>query len=364
MRRRSGSRLDGTDAWRARLARRACAGFAAVILSAAGAAGAARAADADADATSGALGAGRMRALDVRFDNDSFATWPHDDGWYTAGFAASWLSETAGEDGPHARAARLACAWLGCGGGARAWRLGTLTHRLTTPTDTAPSVPQPHDRPYAATLALGTGIVVREPALQHRFEVRAGVLGPAPLGEPVQNGVHRALGVKPANGWDTQVRPRALLQLGWSRLARHGAPGRRVDWVHRFAADLGTVHVGAGVGAMLRAGAPPAGPGWPGEPAGAWAADRVGGAWHVYAGGWLRAIAVDRTIDGRTFGYRTRTEPEPLGGELFVGASAWVSREWRLEATMTLRAVEFDAPEAPRERAQRFATLSVHWDGR
>jgi hypothetical protein len=179
----------------------------------------------------------------------------------------------------------------------------------------------------------------------------------------VQNGVHRALGLKPARGWDAQVRPRALLQLGGSRLVRHGAPGRRVDWVHRVAADLGTVHAGAGLGAMLRAGAPPAGPDWPGEPVAAWAADRIGGAWHVYAGAWLRVIALDRTIDGRTFGYRTRTEPEPLGGELFAGAVLRIAPQWRVEATMTLRAVEFDAPAAPAERRQRFATLSLHWTG-
>ncbi len=357
MRRRNDPRLHDVGASRAGPGTRGAPTRAAVaaVLVACGACPAAGATDAPA-------ATGRLRAVDVRLDNDSFATWPHDDGWYTSGLLVQWL-RTADGDGAHARAARAACAWLGCGADARAYRLGSLTHRLMTPTDTDPSVPQPHDRPYAAWLALGAGVVVREPERQYRVELRLGALGPAALGEPTQNGVHRALGLDGAHGWDTQLRPRAVVQIGGSRLARLGAPGARFDAVHRIAAEAGTLFVHAALGAMLRLGSPPAAPDWPGEPAAAWA-DGGGRAWHLFAGGELRVVAVDRTIDGPAFGHGPRTEPKPFGGDLFAGAVLRVSRDWRLALTMTLRAVEFEAPDAPAERAQRFATLAAHWAGR
>lgn len=126
---------------------------------------------------------GRLRAFEITFDNDRLATWPHQDRWYTSGLMLHWVSEPD-EQGPQARLARRACAWIGCGPDARLYRLDALEHQIHPPTDTRRTDPQPSDRPYAGWLALGTGLLAREPDTLHRLDARIGVLGPAALGEP------------------------------------------------------------------------------------------------------------------------------------------------------------------------------------
>jgi hypothetical protein len=299
--------------------------------------------------------------VSLQLDNDSFATWPHDDRWYTSGLVARWVRETGDAD-LHGRVAAAWCSWADCGTGARSYRLTTLAHRIHTPADTARTDPQPHDRPYGAWLSIGTGVLVREPDVQQRIELGLGVVGPAALGEPVQNGVHRWLGLDESRGWRWQLRSRPAVQAGWSRLVRAGAPGARLDRVGRLALDAGTLRGVVSAGAMLRWGEPPAGPSWPGEPMADWGGTPDDtGRWHVFAGADLRLVGWDRLLDGPATGYASLARPEPLGGDVFAGASLRVARDWRVDLAMTLRSAGFDSPQGPAYPSQRYGTMQLRW---
>lgn len=315
----------------------------------------------------GPLDTGRLRAFAVFLDNDSLATWPHDDRWYTSGVGLRWIHE-AGGTGLHARVGEAWCAGSACGDGARIFRVTTLVQRLYNPADSSLDRPQPNDRPYAGWLAIGSAVVLREPSSQARFEVQLGVIGPGALGEPVQNGVHRLLGLDEARGWRSQLRPRATLQFGAAGLGRHRGPLAGLDGVHRVALDVGTVTARASAGAMLRWGTPPDGPTWPTEPLAPWVdGDDESGRFHLFAGFDARAVGYDRLVDGEAFEHAPAVRPEPLVGEVFAGASFALARAWRLDFSMTLRSAEFEAPgdpaDAPAYRRQRFGTLQLRWAG-
>ncbi|HEY7767443.1 MAG TPA: lipid A-modifier LpxR family protein, partial [Longimicrobium sp.] len=75
---------------------------------------------------------------------------------------------------------------------------------IYTPRRDAPT-PLEGERPYAAWLYAGAEAVVDGPGRQRSLVVQMGVVGPAALGEPVQNGVHRLNGSQPQVGWAHQL---------------------------------------------------------------------------------------------------------------------------------------------------------------
>jgi lipid A 3-O-deacylase len=103
------------------------------------------------------------------------------------------------------------------------------------------------DRPHAAWLfgavqlqrLAGTGL--------QSLELRAGVTGPAALGEPVQNGVHRLLHNRLEAGWDHQLPTRLGIIADYDATRSFGSPSSRP--ASRFVA----ADVGATVGTLRRA---------------------------------------------------------------------------------------------------------------
>jgi len=302
----------------------------------------------------------RLQALELRIDNDQFALTPaEDERWYTHGFVARATYDAAA-DAPDARTLATWCAAvIGCDPGARTLRTVSLQQAIHAPAYPGTPAPQPADRPFAATLALGLEIASEGERTRQALALRLGVVGPAALGEPVQNTLHRLIGETAAAGWPWQVRAQPLVEFGWSRLVRRDLPVAGMDWVGRTAATLGTPITQAALGAMLRAGLPPARPGWPGEPAPL----GRGRDWHVFAGAEARAVARNVLIDGERYGGATSTvRREAWGGDLFAGVSLAPAADWRLEFTVVLRAVEFSAPgETAALRPQRFGMLALRW---
>jgi hypothetical protein len=304
----------------------------------------------------------QLRAFEFRLDNDTFAsTRREDERWYTSGGFLR-LAFDAPRD---AADARLAAAWcervLACDPGSRTLRVATLSQRIYTPAFTATPGPQPFDRPYAAALALGAASVVAGERTRQTLELQLGAVGPAALGEPVQNGIHSLLGQPKAQGWPWQVRPQPLVQVGWSRLSSHrsGVPG--VDAVLRAGALLGTPQTQAELGAMVRFGGAGAAPAWPGESIGVRAPD----GWQFFAGVEGRAVARDALIDGATFGYDSRVRREPFAGSAFVGASVGPLHDWRIEFTFAVHSVPFSSPvETYPFRPQRIGTIGLRWQPR
>ena len=304
--------------------------------------------------------AARLQVLEFQLDNDQFAFTPaRDERWYTSGE----FLRLAFDARPDAPDARLAAAWcthvLACDPGATIHRVWSLGHAIYTPQFPGTQAPQPDDRPYAASLHGGLATVVHGASVRQTLELKLGVVGPAALGEEVQNLLHRTIGQSQVQGWGWQVRAQPLAELGWSRLSRHRL-GPGVDWVGRAAVQLGTPVTQAGAGAIVRMGRLADGPGWPGETV----LTRGGapGAWQLYAGLQARAVARNRLVDGAAYGYDSQVRREPWGGDLLAGGSVALAADWRLEYTFALRAVEFSAPNRSSAlQAQRIGTFVLHW---
>lgn len=303
--------------------------------------------------------AAQLRAFEFALDNDQFAfAARRDERWYTSGgFIRAAFDAPAGS-----LAARLADAWCAvgpaCDRGARTFAVASLNHEIYTPGYPGTTVPQPYDRPYAGVLTLGLDTVVAGERTRQTLSLRAGTIGPAALGETVQNGIHRVLSQPTTQGWGWQVRAQPALQLGWSRLVAWHEPGSGFDVVGRAALRLGTPVTDAAVGAMLRAGSRPIGPSWPGETIGV----REPEGWQGFAGVEARAVAYDATIDGSTYHYASLVKREPIVGRAFLGASVGLFGDWRLEFTLAVHSVPFSAPLEPVAlRPQRIGTIGLRW---
>jgi len=302
----------------------------------------------------------QLRAFEFVLDNDQFAfTPPAEERWYTSGgFIRAAFDAPAGSAD-----ARLAAAWcrvvFGCDRDARILRVLSLNQTIYTPGSPASTAaPQPYDRPYAAALTLGADSVVIGASTRQTLSLRLGAVGPAALGEPVQNGIHRVLGQAPTLGWGWQIRAQPVAQLGWSRLSSLGGPGAGPDVVLRTAVLAGTPVTEAALGVMLRFGARPTGPTWPGETLGA----SKSGGWHGFAGIEGRAIARDALIDGRPYAYVSRIEREPFAGSAFVGASFGAFADWHLDLMLALHTVPFSSPVEPATmKPQRIGTIGLRW---
>jgi hypothetical protein len=307
-----------------------------------------------------AAAAGGVRVLEFQLDNDQFAFTPaRDERWYTSGEFLRIAFETP-RDAPDAR---LAAAWcshvLGCDTGSTIHRVWSLGHAIYTPQFPGTQSPQPDDRPYAAALYGGVATVVHGEFVRQTLELKLGVVGPAALGEEVQNLLHRIIGQAQVQGWQWQVRAQPLVALGWSRLSRHRL-GSGFDWVGRTALELGTPVTQAGAGAIVRMGRLADGPAWPGEIG--LASGGVPGAWQLYAGLQINAVARNRLVDGMTYGYASQVVTEPWGGELLAGGMLALTAEWQLAYTFALRAVEFSAPNRGRAlQAQRIGSIALRW---
>jgi lipid A 3-O-deacylase len=118
-----------------------------------------------------------------------------------------------------------------------------LAQEIFTPRHNAPS-PVPGDRPYAAWLFGEYGY--RRPAGSWltTLTMRAGVTGPAALGEQVQNNVHRLLGNHLEEGWSHQLPTRLTLALRADEtrlLVSGGTPGPSRQLAATLGGTLGTI---------------------------------------------------------------------------------------------------------------------------
>lgn len=310
--------------------------------------------------TASAVAGAGLRAIELRVDNDQFGfTGPSDERWYTSGVVLQGAFDAA----PDAPDARLAAAWcvriVACDPGARTLRVLSLSHRIFTPQLVSPSVPRPLDWPFGASLAFGSAIVVDGERTRQALGLELGVIGPAALGGPVQNALHRIIGQPRVEGWDAQVRAQPAVQLYWSRLARYRLDGfEGVDAVLRTGLRAGSPLTQAELGASLRFGRRPDGPSWPGESIG----DRGRPGWHGFVGVEARAVAHDAMIDGDTYRVPSQVSHRPFAGSAFIGASWGTADGWRLDLALALQSVPLDAPgDTAWMRPQRIGTIGLRW---
>lgn len=295
--------------------------------------------------------------VELRLDNDQFAfTRGERERWYSHGAFLAAAYEPAPEHWDATALRALCAALLDCGVDARVLRVLSLGHTIHTPASTRIAEPQPDDRPYAATLHAGLAAVSHGPAVRHTLAVRVGAVGPAALGEPVQNAIHSLIGEPQARGWGGQVPAQPLLELAWSRLARVGLPWPQADGVLRTMIQLGTPLTQASVGAALRYGPGALEPAWPGETG---LPERLRG-WRVLAGVELRAVALDALIDARGLPYASGVTHAPWVGEAFAGVGWPLGDRWTLDATVVWRTIDFESPARDAlPGSQRFGMLSL-----
>jgi lipid A 3-O-deacylase len=151
--------------------------------------------------------------------------------------APAWIARTIGAPAcTDARAIGSACVLSGF----------SVGQEIYTPRH---NVPEPvfGDRPHAAWLFSAVQLRRIEGTGLQSLDLRAGVTGPAALGEPVQNGVHRLLHNQLEAGWDHQLPTRLGIIADYDATRSFGP--RSSHATSRFVA----ADVGATVGTLRRA---------------------------------------------------------------------------------------------------------------
>ena len=151
----------------------------------------------------------------------------------------------------------------------RRWSVGlALGHNIYTPEDKQRLDPILGDRPYAGWLYAGAMLQSRTETMLETLELDLGVVGPAALGEQVQNNWHRYVAHVPeARGWSNQLRnePGALLVYERRRsmlstpvtepvLQSFLGSDLGFDVLGNLSGSVGNVLTYAGAGATLRFG--------------------------------------------------------------------------------------------------------------
>lgn len=294
------------------------------------------------------------------FENDLFA---NTDEGYTNGFKLTWASadvsdyieagnlpdwfysmaNTLNVFDPEEDAGRVRSVGLSFG------------QKMFTPSDTAATVPDPADRPYAGWLYFGAAFFSRTDNVLDAFEIQLGVVGPASLAEETQRLVHELRDIPVPNGWDYQLGNEPGLVLTYERKVRLfalGEPGTGpgMDLIGHLGAALGNVATYANTGVLLRAGwnlprdfgptvIRPSGANVP--PATAHdVVLRRGFGLYLFAGADGRAVARDIFLDGSTFEDSPSVDKEPLVGDLSAGLAA-TTGPLRLTFALVYRSEEF-----------------------
>ena len=110
------------------------------------------------------------------------------------------------------------------------------------------------DRPFAAYLYVGSTLnFLYKDESNLKLGAQIGIVGPAALGKPIQEFVHRAFGLYKPSGWEYQVDNDFEINLS----AEYNRLLARASWADvslTSYADLGNGFTGAGIGPMFRLG--------------------------------------------------------------------------------------------------------------
>jgi len=291
--------------------------------------------------------------LSLQWENDIF-TGQGTDRHYTNGLRFSLLRGEDQAPGWVLKASR-ALPWFPAGGRVRSsWALG---QNLYTPEDIKTADLVQDDRPYAAWLYAGAGLVMENGRVLDIMEISVGMVGPTALGEEVQKGIHAAIDSPEPRGWRNQLPDELALQAIWQRKWRRvhdgGGRGLGVDLLPHLGGALGNVFIYGAAGGTVRLGwglpadyGPPCiQPALPGSEFFA-PSRRLGG--YLFLGGETRIVLRNLFLDGSTFGTSHSVERRWLVADLQAGAAV-VLRSVRLAYTYVVRTEEFlgqDGPDA------------------
>ena len=282
--------------------------------------------------------------LNIQWENDAFIL-DGQDKHYTNGLRFSFLRPDDRVPSWVLKSAR-AVPWFPKGGRIRpAWSLG---QSLYTPEDIKTTELVEDDRPYAAWLYVGAGLVVENGRILDVMEFSLGVVGPAALGEQVQSGIHEIIDSPLPQGWDNQLHNELTVQATWQRKWRQlhvGDHGFGVDVLPHIGGTLGNVHIYGAGGATVRLGwdlpgdygPPRIQPALPGSEF--FVPRRTFGG-YFFVGAEGRVVLRDMFLDGNTFGHSHSVEKNTIVGDM-QGGFALVYHGFRLAYTYVVRTKEF-----------------------
>lgn len=323
------------------------------------------------------LPATRLQFGSARFYTENDKYFAGTDEHYTNGFKLSFLSTdlasfTGGPVPPSVQ--RLARALGNLVPEGHGYKLGlSLGQNIYTPVNTATTLDQPGDRPYAAWLYAGVAFqvyapprVLANPVLPSlsrldTVEVTFGLVGPGALGRQVQNNFHHLIDVEPAKGWDHQIHNEPGLNLVFERTYRVATGRARTGWGADFlphaGLSLGNIFTYANVGAQVRGG-------WrlPADfgtnliraTGDSNSAQRPPLSVFGFAGFDARAVAHDVTLEGNSFRSSPGVKAETFVADLLGGLAVGTAR-WQLTYAQAVRSKEFEG----QVKAAVFGSISV-----
>ncbi len=156
--------------------------------------------------------------ITLQIENDAFSI-PSTDRYYTAGQSLGYVLPTGVLPD---FVADLGHGLFGEGSQRLAFNLQQVIY---TPVDTQVYDPSPYDRPYAGELTLHTTLIQDTDWTRSLAQVSLGVIGPAALGQSVQNGFHVIIGDTSAKGWSYQLHNQPALDFFAGRIWRYNVAG-------------------------------------------------------------------------------------------------------------------------------------------
>jgi hypothetical protein len=283
----------------------------------------------------------------LQIENDAFSI-PGTDRYYTAGQRLGYVSPTGVLPG--------FLASLGSGVfGPGSQRLEIdLQQEIFTPVDTQVYNPNPHDLPYSGDLALHGTIITDTAATRSLLGASIGVVGPAALGQTIQNGFHNIIGNTPNKGWHYQLHNEPTLDFSAGRIWRDDLAdfgnGLTLQALPQATAQVGNTEIYAQGGAILRLGS-----GLDSDYGPAVMSPQMTGTdaytptqpfvWYIFGGAAGRLVAHEISVQGNDFQTSRGVTLTPYQADLEAGLAVIVFNV-RLSATEVFETPEFHH-EAP-----------------
>jgi lipid A 3-O-deacylase len=282
--------------------------------------------------------------ITLQVENDAVSTLKGtSDQYYTSGLRLGWVSATGELPDFLSQAGR---AVYGPGGVQRISL--DISQAIFTPRMTQLNPPDPHDRPYAANLAVNGNLITDMDDRRTILGASIGVIGHIAGGEAIQNGFHNIIGDTPNRGWGYQLRDEPTVELrseGIWRLSTGQIGDFETDALPVVQLGVGNVrdYLLAGVnfrfGQGLKSdfGAPRIEPGMTGGDAYTPTRPFV---WYVFGGFDGQAVAHDITLDGNDFSDGPHVSKKWYVGEFNAGVGM-IWQGVRLTYTQTFQTEEF-----------------------
>jgi lipid A 3-O-deacylase len=286
--------------------------------------------------------------LTLQIENDAFSI-PGTDRYYTSGVRLGYVTPTGEVPG---FIANFVTNIFGPGSQRMEYDLQQV---IFTPSNTQAYDPNPDDRPYAGQLALHATLIQDTDFSRTLAGVSLGIVGPAGLGQSVQNGFHDLIGDTPNRGWRYQLQNEPTLDFSGGRIWRYdlasfGDGLINVQALPEVTGQVGNTEIYAQAGGILRFGQGldsdygPAliGPAMSGTDAYTPTQPFV---WYVFGGAVGRLVAHDMLVQGNDFRSSRGVALTPIQGDLEVGG-ALIIYGVRVTATEVFETAEFHH-EAP-----------------